>query len=192
MQAAEAVDAGARRRWGPAGAFQTTGRPCSITPRARPGRGVAADRERRSRKSRGRCYDVRAAGLTEAQRTTSSTISALEADLNRLVDRLRGVQVDGPDPGGEQRYLQIAVDLVQRAGARIQVDLDAYGALLANRSARLAGLGYGDPRTEAAIGTALGAQFELSPKRSGSQGDRRGARGDPEAGEGRGRVWPES
>jgi hypothetical protein len=88
----------------------------------------------------------------------------LEADLNRLVDRLHGVQVDGHDPAAEQRYLQLAVDLVQRAGARIQVDLDAYGALLANRSARLAGLGYGDPRPQAAIGTALGAQFELSPE----------------------------
>ena len=163
-QAAEAVDAGERADLGLAGAFHNDGTAVfDDAASTRRGAELLADRGEKIEEVARAVLDV-AAGLTEAAGTTSSTISVLEADLNRLVDRLRGVQVDGPDPAAEQRYLQIAVDLVQRAGARIQVDLDAYGALLANRSARLAGLGYGDPRTEAAMGTALGAQFELSPE----------------------------
>ena len=163
-QAAEAVDAGERADLGLAGAFHNDGTAVfDDAASTRRGAELLADRGEKIEEVARAVLDV-AAGLTEAAGTTSSTISVLEADLNRLVDRLRGVQVDGPDPAAEERYLQIAVDLVQRAGARIQVDLDAYGALLANRSARLAGLGYGDPRTQAAIGTALGAQFELSPE----------------------------
>jgi hypothetical protein len=171
-QAAEAVDAGERADLGLAGVFHNDGTAVfDDVASTRWGAVLLADRGEKIEEVARTVLDV-AAGLTEAAGTTSSIISVLEADLNRLVDRLRAVQVDGPDPAAvgaaaaavEERYLQIAVDLVQRAGARIQVDLDAYGALLANRSARLAGLGYGDPRTQAAIGTALGAQFELSPE----------------------------
>jgi hypothetical protein len=163
-QAAETVDAGERADLGLAGVFHNDGTAVfDDVASTRRGAELLADRGEKIEEVARAVLDV-AAGLTEAAGTTSSTISVLEADLNRLVDRLRAVQVDGHDPAAEQRYLQLAVDLVQRAGACIQVDLDAYGALLANRSARLAGLGYGDPRTQAAIGTALGAQFELSPE----------------------------
>jgi hypothetical protein len=162
-RAAEAVDAGERADLGLAGAFQNDGTAVfDAAASTRRGAVLLAQRGELIEEVARAVLDV-AAGLTDAAASTSSTLAVLEADLNGLIGRLRRVPVAGSDPAVEQSYLQIAVDLVQRAGARIQVDLDAYGALLANRSARLEGLGYGAPPTRAAIHPKLGAQFELSP-----------------------------
>jgi hypothetical protein len=109
-----------------------------------------------------------AAALAEAVSSTASRLATLGVELNRLLGQLGGVRVVGPDPvavaagmaAAEQRCFRVAVDLVRGAGDRIQADLDAYDALLRNRTARLDGLGYGGPPER----TAVAASFGMAPE----------------------------
>lgn len=92
-----------------------------------------------------------AAALSDAVTSTGTRISNLDADLNRIIGLRNGDRVTGPDPAAvaaavaaaEERYFRMAVDAVRVAGGRVQSDVDAYDALLRNRTARLEGLGYG-------------------------------------------------
>jgi hypothetical protein len=118
----------------------------------RDGAVLLADRGERIEEVARAVLDV-AASLAELQAEVTARLSALDADVNHVITQYNSVQVRGPDPASvaaavtaaEQRHLRTAVELVSTAGARIRSELDAYGAMLVSRTARLAGLGYGSP-----------------------------------------------
>lgn len=74
-------------------------------------------------------------------------MSALDTELNRIIAARNTFTAVTPADlaAAEQRFLQLAVEAVHRTGQAVRSDLDTYEAMLDNRAARLAGLGYGDP-----------------------------------------------
>jgi Contact-dependent growth inhibition CdiA C-terminal domain len=160
LLAAEAVDDGGRADRAVAEAFRNDGVAVfDAAASTRRGAVLLADQGEKVEEVARALLDV-AAVLTETMLSTGSRISVLDADLRRIVGLRGGVQVSGPDPGAvaaglaaaEQRYFGMAVEAVRSAGARIQGDLDGYDAVLANRTARLAGLGYGAASQNVAMG----------------------------------------
>jgi Contact-dependent growth inhibition CdiA C-terminal domain len=120
---------------------------------------LLADRGEKIEEAARAVLDV-AAELSAAVAGTTSRLSLLDAELNRIIGMRNGFAVTGSDPAAlaaaEWRFFRLAVEAVRGAGARVQADLDAYDAVLVNRTARLAGLGYGSP------GAGGSASFDLS------------------------------
>ena len=151
--AAEAATAGERADRILAVGFRNDGVTVFDAP-ASSGRGAAllAARGEKIEEAARAVLDV-ATALSDTGLRTASTIAALDADLSRIIALNAGISISEPDPAtaaaaltaAEQRYFRMAVDLVRETGGRVQAALGTYDAVLANRSARLAGLGYGAP-----------------------------------------------
>jgi hypothetical protein len=155
--ATQAVADGARADRGSAAAFANSGAAVfDADASTRRGAVLLADRGEKIEETARAVLDV-AAALSEAVTSTRTRLSTLDADLTRIISLRNTFVATGPDAAAaaEQRFFGMAVDAVRRVGRQVRSDLDAYEAMLDNRAARIAGLGYGAPAVRPADAAAV-------------------------------------
>ncbi|HVH21674.1 MAG TPA: hypothetical protein VNA11_04380, partial [Pseudonocardia sp.] len=147
LLAADAVDVGDRADRALASAFHRSGfEVFDAAATTRQSAVLLADRGEKIEETARAALDV-ASALSDAAASAAAQISGLNSALLSIV----GLQATGPDEiaaaaaAADQRYFQMAVDAVRSTGSRIGFDLDAYNAVLVNRTARMSRLGYGLP-----------------------------------------------